>query len=121
MNRARLPCALACAVALVSCVWPNGAFAQPGTFSVRVDSRVELLSLVFRLAGAPEYNACRLKGYETDEDEAFGRYKSHAAVRLARQLHDEHGIGFDAVMSFAVSMRLVAWRWRLLRQAAENA
>jgi hypothetical protein len=104
MNGGCLRVALACTVALISCAWANSALAQPRTFSVRVDSRVELLSLVFRLAGAAEYNACHLKGYETDEDEAFGRFKSHAAVRLARQLHDEHDIGFDAVMSFAVSV-----------------
>ncbi len=104
MNGACLRFALACILSVVSCAWPKSALAQPRTFSVRVDSRVELLSLVFRLAGAPEYNMCRLKGYETDQDEAFGRYKSHAVVRLARQLRDQHDIGFDAVMSFAVSV-----------------
>jgi hypothetical protein len=103
---ASLPCA--CGLVAVSCLawfaWPANMVAQSRGFTVRVDSRVELLSIVFRLAGAPEYNACRLPSYEADIDQAFHRYKEHAAVQLARQIGEQHGVGFDAVVSFAVSV-----------------
>ena len=76
---------------------------HPG-FRVRVDSRVELLSIVFRLAGAPEYNGCRLPSYDADITQAFAPYRNHPAIQLARQIRDQHGVGFDAVVGFAVSV-----------------
>src|SRR5919198_6021273 len=102
MNRAAF--VLAGILALSPCASSRSAVAQPRTFKVHVDSRVELLSLVFRLAGSREYNQCRLKGYESDVDQAFSPYQDHDVVRLARELRAQHGIGFDAVMSFAVSV-----------------
>jgi hypothetical protein len=102
MNRAAL--LLASMLSLYPCASPTSAIAQPRTFKIHVDSRVELLSLVFRLAGNPEYNQCRLKTYEADINQAFDPYKDHSAVRLARELRAQHGIGFDAVVSFGVSL-----------------
>jgi hypothetical protein len=92
------------ALSLAWFTWLPSTLAQSRGFTVRVDSRVELLSIVFRLAGAPEYNGCRLPSYEREIDQTFGRYQDHPAVQLARHIRDEHGIGFDAVVSFAVSV-----------------
>lgn len=99
---------LATCLGLAWALLPTGSFAQTTTagrgFTVRVDSRVELLSIVFRLAGSPEYNMCRLPAYEADIEQAFGRFKNHPTVELARRLRNDHGISFDAVVSFAVSI-----------------
>jgi len=70
--------------------------------SPKVDPRVELLSVVFRLVGNPEYNMSPLKKYTADIDAYFSPYKEHPAIVLARKLANERDIGFDAVMTLAV-------------------
>ena len=39
---------------------------------VIVDPRVELMSVIFRLAGNPEYNQARVKSYAQDAENLFG-------------------------------------------------
>ncbi len=75
------------------------------TFTVRaqswgsgVDPRVELMSILFRLAGNPEYNQCRVPAYDNAVAAWFAPYRDHEAVRLARGL----GIGFEAPVKLAV-------------------
>ena len=70
--------------------------------SARVDERVELLSIVFRLAGNGEYRMDRLPGYSGDIDRYFAPYKSHPVVQMAQALAKENGVGFDAVMAMAI-------------------
>jgi len=72
--------------------------------SPKVDSRVELLSIVFRLAGNSEYNMSPLKTYTADIDSYFSTYKEHPAVVLARKLASERDVGFDTVMNLAVHL-----------------
>jgi hypothetical protein len=69
---------------------------------VRVDPRVELMSLIFRLAGNPEYTQNRLPAYIQDIEKYFGEHKNHDVVQLARQLRETRGVSFDAVMSLAI-------------------
>ncbi len=70
----------------------------------KVDERVELLSIVFRLAGNFEYNMSPLKQYSADIDKYFAPYKSHPAIAMAKSLAEKNGVGFDAVMSMAVHL-----------------
>jgi Domain of unknown function (DUF4932) len=70
----------------------------------QVDVRVELLSIVFRLAGNFEYNMDKLPGYSADIDRYFEPYKDHPAVQMADALAEKNGVGFDAVMSMAISL-----------------
>jgi hypothetical protein len=72
------------------------------SISVRVDLRVELMSVLFRLAGHPEYNQGKVPSYVQDVEEHFGRFRDHPAVKLARQLKATRGIGYNAPMSMAV-------------------
>jgi hypothetical protein len=62
------------------------------------------LSIVFRLAGNPEYSQGRVASYTKAVDEHFQPYKDHAVVRHARRLRGARGIGFDAVAGFAVHL-----------------
>lgn len=71
---------------------------------IGVDPRVELMAIVFRLAGNPEYSAGRIQPYIGDIDRHFAPVKDHAAIALARQLRSSQGVGFDAVMSMAVHL-----------------
>jgi hypothetical protein len=87
---------------------------------VTVDPRVELLSLIFRLAGNqeytprtglktqifrlanPSYSSNRVEGYMNDVEQHFGPFKSHAVVEQARELRNTRGVSYDAPMSMAV-------------------
>jgi len=70
----------------------------------RIDERVELLSIVFRLANNSEYNMNTLPGYSSEIDRYFAPYKNHPAVQMARTLADKNDVGFDAVMVMAISL-----------------
>jgi hypothetical protein len=68
-----------------------------------VDPRVELMSIIFRLAGSPEYNMANSKSpYADDVEQRFGRLRNHAAVKYAQELRRKSGISYDALMSLAV-------------------
>jgi len=68
----------------------------------KVDKRVELLSIVFRLAGNHEYNDKQFKLYTDKIEQHFSPYKKHELIKFAEKLRNEKGISYDAVMSLAV-------------------
>ncbi|MGL6225091.1 MAG: DUF4932 domain-containing protein [Thermoguttaceae bacterium] len=72
----------------------------------KVDERVEFVSLIFRLAGAPEYNQNHYKTYTDLLSERFEQFKEHPAVEFAKELRAKFGIGQDAVMVAAISIRI---------------
>lgn len=74
------------------------------TITPRVDERVELLSIVWRLAGSPEYNMDILPNYSQDIDRYFAPYRDHPAVKMAQTLERTRGVSFDAVMAMAISL-----------------
>jgi len=67
----------------------------------KVDKRVELLSIVFRLAGNQEYHATFFKKYTDKVDDHFNAFKEHELIKFAKELNGK-GISFDAVVSMAV-------------------
>ena len=71
-------------------------------FTVSVDPRVELMSILFRLAGNGEYNQGRVPSYVQDVESHFGRFRDHPAVKLAKQLRETRRLGFNAPMGLAV-------------------
>ena len=75
------------------------------SLAVGVDPRVELISLIFRYAGHPEYNRCRVPAYADAIDAQFGRLREHPVVRLARKLRANYGVTYDAPMSLAVHLK----------------
>lgn len=68
----------------------------------KVDRRVELLSIVFRVVGIPEYNDRVYSSYVNDIHEHFDKFKEHEIFSYIRKLRKEHNIGYDAVMSMAI-------------------
>lgn len=72
---------------------------------VRVDPRVELMSVIFRLAGNPEYGNGRVKAYSEAVEAHFDKFRDHAVVKLARELRRKHGVSYDAVMNMAVHIK----------------
>jgi hypothetical protein len=77
--------------------------AQP--YRAGVDPRVELMSIIFRLAGNNEYSQGRVPAYNQAIDRHFGPFRDHAAVQLARELHQHDGVSFDAVANMAVQVK----------------
>jgi hypothetical protein len=75
--------------------------AEP-TLRVVVDARVELVSVLFRLAGNPEYGRGRVDSYTQDAEKHFSAFRNHPAVEVARKLRRTRGVSFDAPMIMAV-------------------
>jgi hypothetical protein len=81
---------------------PQAGAPRERSVTARVDPRIELFSVIFRLAGSPEYNQDGIPSYEADTDAHFGPFRGHAAIALARELRQRRGVGYDAVMSIAI-------------------
>jgi uncharacterized protein DUF4932 len=79
---------------------PMQSLAPP--LSVLVDPRIELLSLVFRVAGNPEYNQGRIASYNADVDRQFSKFRDHPAVALARELRQKSAVSYDAGMNLGI-------------------
>ncbi len=106
----RLGVAYGAAVALVSAVLAGTRAAEPSraaadALEVRVDPRVELLSIVFRLAGHPEYNQENSRSpYSVAVEEWFAAHREHSVVTEARRLRATRGVSYDAPMTLAVHL-----------------
>lgn len=79
-------------------------FAQAKQFigTPKVDKRVELLSIVFRLAGNKEYNATKFKLYNDKVENHFSPYKLHETIAFAKELRENKSISYEAVMGMAI-------------------
>lgn len=69
-----------------------------------MDERVELVSLVFRLAGAREYNDQNYKEYIERINNHFSSYKNHELIQFSQKLINENYVGYDRVMRMAVKL-----------------
>jgi hypothetical protein len=70
----------------------------------KVDERIELLSLVFRLADAQEYNSKRFKFYTDKIENHFEKYKNHELIKFVKQIRKKKGVSHDAVMKMAIHL-----------------
>jgi hypothetical protein len=85
---------------------PSLPSAPPGVpLTVAVDPRVELISIIYRLAGNPEYSRCLVPDYARDLDAHFASVREHPVVLLARKLRASRGVSYDAPMSLAVHLK----------------
>jgi len=72
------------------------------TIKVEVDPRVELIGIVFRLAGSPEYNQGGIRSYVKDVERHFGDFDGHPVVKMAATLRNTHLMSADGPMSLSV-------------------
>jgi hypothetical protein len=89
------------AVTVLAFLLGTAVAARAQDWRAGIDSRVELMSILFRLAGNQEYRQCRAAAYDKAIESYFAPYRDHDAVQAARSL----GIGFDAPMKLAVYLR----------------
>ncbi len=73
-----------------------------GKITIGVDRRVELISIVFRLAGSPEYNDGTLRPYVKAIEKHFGDFDNHPVIKMAAELRYKRSMSCDGPMSLAV-------------------
>ena len=71
----------------------------------QVNENVELMSILSRMAGFPEYNMDMAGRYIKDMDSYFKDNTEHPAVLYMKELRNNYGISYDAVMSMAVHLK----------------
>lgn len=69
-----------------------------------VDERVELLSIVFRLAESHEYSAENFKLYTDKINEHYSHFKDHKLINFVKEIRKKNGVSYDAVMKMAVHL-----------------
>lgn len=82
-------------------VGPRHLVATAAALDVHVDRRIELFSVLERLAGRAEYGLATTP-YALAADEWFAPFRDEPAVRMLRDLIATNGIGYDAAMTLAV-------------------
>lgn len=80
----------------------EAAPAPTGALQVRVDPRIELISILERLAGGQEYSQGFASPYRDAVDAHFAKFRDHAAVTMTASLRKSHGITFNAPMDLAI-------------------
>ncbi len=73
-----------------------------GKITIEVDPRVELIGIVFRLSGNPEYNDGTLRPYAKAIERHFGDFDNHPVVKMAVRLRNTRLMSCDGPMSLAV-------------------
>lgn len=82
-----------------------------------IDNRVEILSIVFRLAGNPEYNMKFAKTYISDIHDYFDKYKNDPIINFAKELHEQKNMGFSKVMFLAVRLQFTDDHFTLIKES----
>jgi len=70
----------------------------------KVDEKIELLSIVFRLAEKQEYSNKSFKLYVDRIEQYFEKYKNHELIQFTKSIISENGISFDGPMWMAVHL-----------------
>ena len=85
---------------------PGSKPSNDSVIPAEVDPRVELLSIVFRLIKANEYNQpSSVSAYSREAAAHFDKHAEHDAIKLAAKLRSERSIGYDAVAGFAAHLK----------------
>lgn len=77
-----------------------------GFLKSRVDERMELLSIIMRLADVEEYRNGIISEYNRKVDYFFGEYREHPAVLTARKMKRKYNFRRDAVFSLAIHLKI---------------
>jgi hypothetical protein len=97
------------------------AFSQKIELKGKVDKRAELMSIVFRLAGAEEFINNNIPSYSKAIDSCFEPYKNHPIVDYIKKLREADGVYYNAVMSMAVHLEINNDAISFSKDVAENS
>lgn len=70
------------------------------------DECLDLMSVVWRLTGANEYNLCMAEQYSKEVDATFGEFRDHPVVQLAQKYRSQSGISYDAVAAYGLHLTI---------------
>jgi len=91
--------------ALALAAAPQEPASAAARVAVRVDPRVELMTLIARLAGFQEFNmANSASPYATRVQEHFGPLAEHPVLDRLKALRATRGVSYDAISSLAVHL-----------------
>lgn len=76
---------------------------------IHVEPRVEIASVMARLAGYEEYQAAGLPAYDAAVQAHFAPHASHPSIAVMRELRASHRIGYGAPLELAL---LADARWK---------
>ena len=96
-------------------------FAQKIDLKAKVDERCELLSTVFRLAGANEYVTHDIPIYTDSLDKYFEPYKNHEIFKYCNMYREKYWVGYDAPMSLAIHLQIVDGKISLIQNVKKNS
>lgn len=96
------------------CFLPNNSYCQ---LKARVDERFELTSIVFALAGVPEYCQISIPSYKRDIIKELTPYELTEPINYIRELHQFHAIGYNAVSTTAAMLEIKDGKIQLQPQA----
>lgn len=82
------------------------AVRSSAQIKVEVSETVELMSILSRTSGFPEYCMDMGGNYTTETEEWFSPYKSHPAISLFQEMRAKYGISYDAVMNMAINLAI---------------
>lgn len=80
---------------------------------------VELMSILSRTAGFPEYNGDLAGQYTKDTETWFAPHKNHPIIAYYQGLRSNYGISYDAVMSMAVHLDINKGKINLLGEKSD--
>ena len=69
-----------------------------------VDKRIELLSIVFRLAEQQEYSYKQFKLYTDRIEQHFEQHKNHELIQFTKSIINERELGYDAVARMSINL-----------------
>ena len=94
-----------------SLAWAAQAASEPApAIGIRVDARVEIASVMARLAGFEEYQVAGLADYDAAVDAHFAPFRGHPAIATLRDLRKTHGIAYAAPLELALAAEPGTWR-----------
>jgi hypothetical protein len=83
----------------------NGLHAQKkDVIHPHVNKNVELLCIVFQLAGNPEYQSFAYEAYNQKVVDHFKSHRDHPLIKFAKTLRSNSGISYDAVASMGAAL-----------------
>ncbi|GHV16654.1 DUF4932 domain-containing protein [Bacteroidia bacterium] len=74
--------------------------------NVHVDERFELTSIIFALAGVPEFCESKIPSYKQDIISYFTPYELTKPVEFVRELNQKYHIGFNAVSNATAHLEI---------------
>ena len=82
------------------------ALTMQAKVNPEVSETVELLSILSRTAGSPEYNMDMGGKYTEDVEAWFSQYKDHPIISCFQDLQQNYGIYYNAPISLAVNLEI---------------